>query len=121
MHATREDLPFLFGADSAGIRGANWGKLRSVIVSLPSGTDMTPLLRGLPDDLCPCPHWGYVLKGRLKVTYADGEELLKAGDLFYLPPGHTGLVEEDVEFIEFSPPDEHDAVLDVVKRNATPA
>ena len=122
MHATREDLPYFFGADGTGIRGVNWGQLRSMIVSLPAGADMGPLLRGLPNDLCPCPHWGYVLKGRLKVTYSDGEkEMLTAGDLFYMPPGHTGVVEEDVEFVEFSPPSEHEAVLDVIKRNAAAA
>ena len=27
--------------------------------------DHTPLLRGLPDDRCQCPHWGYVINGRL--------------------------------------------------------
>ena len=121
MHATRDELPYLFGADATGIRGANWGQLRSMIVSLPTGADMGPLLRGLPNDLCPCPHWGYVLKGRLKVTYADGEEVLAAGDLFYMPAGHTAFVEEDVEFVEFSPPGEHEAVLEVVRRNAAAA
>ena len=24
--------------------------------------DATPLMKGLPDDRCQCPHWGYVLK-----------------------------------------------------------
>ena len=24
----------------------------------------TPLVKGLPGDACPCPHWGYVVKGR---------------------------------------------------------
>jgi hypothetical protein len=52
------------------------------------------------------------------VTYANGSETLKAGDLFYLPPGHTALIEEDAEIIEFSRPQEHEPVLDVVKRNA---
>ena len=81
MRATRDELPILFGDDQAAIRGADWGGLRSMIVSLPAGTDLAPLLQGLPNDLCPCPHWGYVLKGRIRVTYADGEEILKAGDL----------------------------------------
>src|SRR5215216_2904914 len=27
--------------------------------------DQTPLLKGLPDDRCQCPHWGYVLEGSL--------------------------------------------------------
>jgi hypothetical protein len=114
MRATRDELPILFGEDPAAIRGAEWGDLRSMIVSLPAGTDLTPLLRGLPNDLCPCPHWGYMLKGRMRVIYADGEEILQAGDLFYLPPGRTPLVEEDTEFVEFSRPAEHQAVLDHV-------
>jgi hypothetical protein len=25
------------------------------------GFDLDGMLRGLPDNLCPCPHWGYVL------------------------------------------------------------
>ncbi len=103
------------------VRGADWGDLHSMIVSLPAGTDLAPLLHGLPNNLCPCPHWGYIIRGRIRVSYADREEVLGAGDLFYLPPGHTPLVEEDVEFVEFSAPVEHDAVLDVVKRNAAAA
>lgn len=121
MRATRNDLPVLFGAEPATVRGTDWGVLRSLIISLPAGTDLGPLFRGLPNGLCPCPHWGYVVKGRIRITYVDREEVLAAGDLFYLPPGHTGLVEEDVEFVEFSPPAEHDEVLDVVKRNAAAA
>ena len=121
MRATRDELPVLFGVDPAAVRGADWGGLRSMIVSLPAGTDLAPLLNGLPNNLCPCPHWGYIVRGRIRVSYADREEVLGAGDLFYLPPGHTPLVEEDVEFVEFSAPVEHDAVLDVVKRNAAAA
>lgn len=121
MRASRDELPILFGEDPSAIRGADWGGTRSMIVSLPAGTDLAPLLKGLPDDMCTCPHWGYVIKGQLRVTYADSEEVLQPGDLFYLPPGHTAFVEEDVEFLEFSPPNEHDAVLDVVNRNVTAA
>jgi hypothetical protein len=29
-------------------------------VQLPAGADFTPMLEGLPDDMCQCPHWGYV-------------------------------------------------------------
>ena len=31
------------------------------IVSFDQDIDATPLLKGLPDDACSCPHWGYVL------------------------------------------------------------
>ena len=27
--------------------------------------DATPLMKGLPDDRCQCPHWGYVVSGRM--------------------------------------------------------
>ena len=53
--------------------------------------DATPLLKGLPDDRCQCPHWGYVIKGRLTFRFADHEEVFEAGDAFYLPPGHVPL------------------------------
>ncbi len=121
MRASRDELPILFGEDPAAIRGADWEGLRSMIVSLPAGADFMSLLKGLPNDQCTRPHWGYVLRGRMRVIYDDGEELMQAGDLIYFPPGHVPIVEEDIEFLEFSPPAEHEAVLDVIKRNAAAA
>ena len=38
--------------------------------SLSAGVDTTPLFEGLEGDLCQCPHWGYVLGGRLTTTDA---------------------------------------------------
>ena len=49
--------------------------------------DATPLLKGMPDDNCPCPHWGYVIKGRVTYRFADHDEVFKAGDAFYCHPG----------------------------------
>src|SRR6186997_2129278 len=56
--------------------------------------DHAPLLKGLPDDRCQCPHWGYVLKGRMTFRYADREEVFEAGDAFYAPPGHVPVQNE---------------------------
>jgi hypothetical protein len=53
--------------------------------------------------------------------YADREEVLRAGDLYYLPSGHTAIVEEDFESVEFSPPAGHEQVLDAIRRNAASA
>jgi hypothetical protein len=117
MRATRDQLPILFGTDRAGIRGADWGELRATVVSVPAGTDITPLLKGLPNNRCPCSHWGYVLTGEMRVTFANGEETVRAGDLFYLPPGHTVVVHHDVEYVEFSPPGAYDDFLEAVQRN----
>jgi len=44
--------------------------------------DATPLMKGLPDDRCQCPHWGYVVNGKMTFRYADGEEVFEAGDAF---------------------------------------
>jgi len=118
MRASRDELTEVLGP---AVRAADWGDLRSIAISLPAGTDLAPLLRGLPDDLCSCPHWGYVIKGRMRMSTAEGDEVLRAGDLYHLPPGHTGVVEEDFECIEFSPPAAHEQVLDIVKRNAATA
>jgi hypothetical protein len=58
-------------------------------VSVREDIDLAPLLKGLPDDSCQCPHWGYLFKGRMTVRFADREEVFEAGDAFYLPPGHA--------------------------------
>lgn len=71
--------------------------------ALPGGMDTAPLFKGLPDGRCQCPHWGYVIKGRFRVSYADHEEVINAGELYYLAPGHLPYVEEDTEVVEFSP------------------
>ena len=44
---------------------------------------------GLPDDVCPCPHWCYMLEGRLAMKTRAGEELYQAGQVFYWPAGHA--------------------------------
>ena len=101
MRATREELPIMLEAGPSSIRGADWGEMRVSLVSVPAGTDFSPLLRGLPEDRCQGPHWGYVLKGRMRVIYADREEVVEAGDAYYMAPGHTLFVEADVELVEF--------------------
>jgi hypothetical protein len=76
-------------------------------LTLREDLDQTPLLKGLPDDRCQCPHWGYVTKGRLTFRFADHDEEFVAGDAFFLPPGHVGVGNEPgSEYVQFSPSDE---------------
>jgi mannose-6-phosphate isomerase-like protein (cupin superfamily) len=85
-------------------------------VSIRQDHDLAPMLSGLPGGRCPCPHWGYVLKGRMTVRYADHEEVCEAGDAFYMPPGHTPAAEAGSEFIQISPSDQlQEVVAAVVK------
>ena len=57
--------------------------------SLLEDIDATPFMKGLPDDRCQCPHWGYVIKGKMTARYADRDEVFEAGDASYAPPGPT--------------------------------
>ncbi len=79
--------------------------------------DGTPLLKGLPDDKCQCPHWGYVLKGRFTYQFADHEEVFEAGDAFYLPPGHIPFADAGSELVQFSPTEELLVVEDAMMKN----
>lgn len=74
--------------------------------------DITDVLASLPEGKCTCPHWGYVLSGRIEVAYDDGtSEVIEPGDAFYLPAGHTSWrAQGGTELVQFSPADQLAAV-----------
>ena len=75
---------------------------------------------GLPDEACPCPHWGVMVRGRWRVTLVHGASFeVNAGEAYYLPPGHRLEAVEDVEYIEFSPRELHRQTRDQVTRNVS--
>ena len=74
-------------------------------------------MKGLPNDMCHSPHWGYMLKGRITFRFADHEELVEAGDAFYLPPGHIPIVEAGTEYVQFSPSEQLHEVAETMIRN----
>ncbi len=86
-------------------------------VSIRQGHDLAPMLKGLPDDRCPCPHWGYVFKGKLTWRFGDREEVFEAGDAYYAPPGHTPDAEAGSEFVQFSPAEQLAEVEAVIMSN----
>jgi hypothetical protein len=90
-----------------------YGALSAEYFTLSAGVDTTPLFQGLEDDLCQCPHWGFVLSGQITTTDADGaRETVIANDLFYWPPGHNVRVDADAEIVMFSPQREHSHVIE---------
>ena len=92
---------------------AGLGKISGEYFTLAAGVDTTALFVGLDGNLCQCPHWGFVLRGRITTTDAKGgRETVEANDLFYWPPGHNVKVEADAEIIMFSPEHEHTHVID---------
>jgi len=80
-------------------------------------SDPAELFKGLPDDRCQCPHWGYVLGGKVAFRYADREEVYEAGDAYYAPPGHTPLFYASTKVVEFSPTEAFDETIGVVTGN----
>jgi len=80
--------------------------------------DATPLMKGLPDDRCQCPHWGYVITGRLTFSFGDRDEVFEAGDAFYTPPGHIPIKHQPgTEIVMFSPADELHETEAVLMKN----
>ncbi len=120
MRIAKNDVPVKVSAPGAVARqitdfgdASGYGKLDGVYLTAAGGTDFTPLLQGLEDDLCHSPHWGYMIKGKITVIYKDGsEETAAAGDLFFWPAGHTVKIEQDTEVIMFSPQHQHNEVFD---------
>ena len=103
IHVNLEDfpkdgmLPVIYG----------WGGMAVDINNAPAGSDFTPLLTGLENDKCQVPHWGYVIKGSIRISFQDGtEEVFSEGEAFFMKAGHTGVVLEDLLLVSFSPEDE---------------
>jgi uncharacterized RmlC-like cupin family protein len=76
------------------------------------------MLKGLPGDSCQCLHWGYMLAGKITVSYPDHVEVYQAGDAFYMPPGHVPAAETGSEFIQFSPRQQLADTVAVINSNA---
>ena len=79
--------------------------------------DLGALFRGLPDDRCPLPRWGYVVKGKVGFVFPDRKETFEAGDAYYVPPGHIPVHYAGAEIVEFSPTDVLEKTMKVVMSN----
>ncbi len=119
MRIAKNDVPVKIDVPGAKARqilefgdATGLGKMAGEYFSFGEGTDLAPLLQGLENDLCQSPHWGYLLEGKLTVTFTDGSvETVCGGDLFYWQPGHTVKADEKTEVVLFSPQHEHCKVV----------
>lgn len=119
MRITKGDIPTKIDVPGAVARQAinfgdasDYGSLGAEYFSLGAGTDIAPLLKGLDDDACHAPHWGFMISGEVVITYVNGDaEACVGDDLFYWPPGHSVRVVKDAEVILFSPQAEHTDVM----------
>jgi hypothetical protein len=119
MHVSKDQVDVKMAIPGAVIRQqtefgdmSGFGTISAEYFTLSAGVDTTPLFQGLEGDLCQCPHWGYVLRGQLTTTDAQGaRETVSTNDLFYWPSGHNVKVDADAEIVMFSPQHEHSQVI----------
>jgi hypothetical protein len=116
MHAVRHELPLSLDEGSLLSREATWGPVHVVFQSLPAKWTDAGLFADAADGQCPCPHWGYMLRGTMRNIYADHDELVHAGAAYYIPPGHTIRAVTDCELVEFSAEDAYQAALALAAR-----
>lgn len=65
MRHPMKDLPLVEDqGENFRARLTEWGDMIVSYETFPKGLDVTPMFKGLPEDMCQSPHWGYVFKGR---------------------------------------------------------
>lgn len=68
MKVNKNDIPVTMEAPSTVMCSLpDYGGMTVCFNELPKGTDFTPLLHGLNNDSCHCPHWGYIVEGSILV------------------------------------------------------
>ena len=115
---SKDSAPNVHDVGPAVDRGGDLDDITVNFVTIKESHSLAPLLRGLPGDSCQCPHWGYLLAGKITVSYADREETYQAGDAFYMTPGHVPAAETGTEFIQFSPKEQLAETMAAMMANA---
>ena len=101
--ARKNTAPITIDTPAYACRTVALGDWTVAFETIRMGGDAAPLFKGLPDDRCPCPHWGIVVSGRMTLRYQDHEETFEADDVYSSPPGHLPLADAGTELITFSP------------------
>ena len=121
IHGGPTDFPKQYEAGEASTHHVVAGGMAMSFNRFPAG-DAAAYFEGLPGGRCVSHHWGYQLKGKMRITMADGhEETVGPGEAYYLAPGHDVEFLEPIEQIEFSPISEYTRVVENARRIAAEA
>ena len=101
---TRDNTELAVDIDGAGQQHrAEAGGMTIALERWNAGLDTAQWFADLPGGACQEPHWGYCLKGRVTMRYADGQtDVISAGQAYYIRPGHNAHIDADAEFVEFT-------------------
>jgi hypothetical protein len=116
--ASHDELPEQEVVAGYSSRFADWGGITVAFEKAHAGQDASAMVKGLPDDRCQAPHWGYLFSGEIVVDYADRSETVVAGQAYYIEPGHRISFLSDSEALEFTPTSELEKTFQAIRRNA---
>ena len=105
MHYKPEDIPVLsfYPGNTGCMRSIKAGEMQMAGVWANTLIDYTEAYADFEDGMCPYTHYGYVISGRIRVSYKEAaSEILETGDMYYLPPGHILAYEAPSHHIEFN-------------------
>ncbi len=119
--AAHDELPEQEIVPGYSSRFADWGGITVAFEKAHAGQDASAMVKGLPDDRCQAPHWGYMFSGEIVVDYGDRTESVKGGQAYYIAPGHRITFLTDSEALEFTPTAELEKTFEAVRRNAAAA
>jgi hypothetical protein len=116
--ASRDELPLQEIVPGYSSRFADWGGITVAFEHAAKGQDASAMVKGLPDDRCQAPHWGFLFSGRIVVHFADRTETIEGGQAYYIEPGHAIEFLEDSEALEFTPTAALEETFAAIRRNS---
>jgi hypothetical protein len=102
-------------------RFTDWGGITVAFEKAHAGQDASAMVRGLPDDRCQAPHWGFLFSGKIVVHFDDHTETIEGGQAYYIAPGHAIEFLEDSEALEFTPTAALEQTFAAIRRNSAAA
>ena len=118
-HLLRDGIPVTASRSGYEGRFIEWGGFIVAFEKWTEDLDETIMFKDLAEGLCPCPHWGFLFKGKMTVRYKDHDETITAGEAYYLKPGHNSIISAGTESMEVSPKREYEEAIKAIK-NAKP-
>ena len=117
---TRDNTELAVDIDGAGQQHrAEAGGMTIALERWNAGLDTAEWFADLPGGACQEPHWGYCLKGKVTMRYADGADRRHLGGRgLLLRPGHNAHIDADAEFVEFTQAD-HTPGINTVELDAS--
>lgn len=116
--ASRATTPVAIDLEMIEGRYAELGDQTIAFESFKQDLDAAPYFRGLPEDVCPCEHHGYVTAGQISFRWPDREETFVEGDSYVVAPGHTPVFTAGSSVVEFTRTADLGPVMEVIGRNA---